>query len=40
MTADLITGESRPQFPADLFRLSRFADNRPVRGLYEYSIIG
>lgn len=40
MMADLITGVSDPQFDPGLFRGSRFAENVPVRGQYEYSIIG
>ncbi len=40
MTADLLTGKSEPTFDARLFRLDRFAENDPVRGQYEYSIVG
>ncbi len=40
MTADLLTGERDPLFDPRLFRLSRFAENDPVRGRYEYSIVG
>ncbi len=40
MTADLITKVSDPEFPADLFRASRYEENAPVRGQYEYSIAG
>lgn len=40
MTADLITGKPDPMFDATTFRLSRFAENAPVRGSYEYSILG
>jgi glycine/D-amino acid oxidase-like deaminating enzyme len=40
MVADLVTGEPTPRFSADLFRFSRFAEHRQVRGLYEYSIVG
>lgn len=40
MTADLVTGAADPLFPTHLFRLSRFAENDPVRGRYEYSIAG
>jgi sarcosine oxidase subunit beta len=40
MTADLLTGERDPLFDPHLFRLSRFAENDPVRGQYEYSIVG
>lgn len=40
MTADLITGEPDPLFDPYSFRLSRYAENDPVRGQYEYSIAG
>jgi glycine/D-amino acid oxidase-like deaminating enzyme len=40
MTADFITKASDPEFPTDLFRLSRYEENTPVRGQYEYSIAG
>ena len=40
MTADLITKVSGPEFPAHLFRFSRYEENAPVRGQYEYSIAG
>jgi glycine/D-amino acid oxidase-like deaminating enzyme len=40
MTADLLTGESDPLFDPHMFRLSRFAEDDPVRGQYEYSIVG
>jgi glycine/D-amino acid oxidase-like deaminating enzyme len=40
MTADLVTGVAEPEFPTDLFRLSRFAEDDPVRGRYAYSITG
>ena len=40
MTADLLTGASSPEFDPRMFRLSRFAENDPVRGQYEYSIAG
>lgn len=40
MVAEMITAESDPIFDPALFRLSRFAENEPVRGRYEYSIIG
>ena len=40
VTADLLTGEEDPQFDPSLFRLARFAENEPVRGQYEYSIVG
>jgi sarcosine oxidase subunit beta len=40
MVAERIAGESNPAFPTDLFRLSRYAEDAPVRGQYEYSIAG
>ena len=40
MTADLVTGEAHSGFDLALFRRERFAAGRPVRGQYEYSIIG
>ena len=40
MIADMLTGVGQPLFDPYLFRLSRFAENAPVRGQYEYSIVG
>jgi glycine/D-amino acid oxidase-like deaminating enzyme len=40
MMAELITKAAEPQFPSHLFRLSRFAGGDPVRGQYDYSIVG
>jgi len=40
MVADMLTGESEPIFDPQLFRLGRFADDQPVIGQYEYSIVG
>lgn len=40
MVADLLTGESDPEFEASLFRYNRFEENDLVRGQYEYSILG
>jgi glycine/D-amino acid oxidase-like deaminating enzyme len=40
MVADLLTGASDPEFDPTLFRYNRFDENDPVRGRYEYSIIG
>jgi len=37
---DLVTGASDPLFDAGMFRYGRFAENDPVRGQYEYSIVG
>ncbi len=40
MLADLVTDVSDPLFEARMFRYGRFAENDPVRGQYEYSIVG
>jgi sarcosine oxidase, subunit beta len=40
MAAEMIVGVSEPRFDPHLFRLARYAENAPVRGLYEYSIVG
>jgi sarcosine oxidase subunit beta len=40
MAADLMTGSRDPLFDPSLFRLPRFAEGSPVRGRYEYSIVG
>lgn len=42
MVADMVKRSSEPTDGLDrsLFRLGRFAENRPVRGKYEYSIVG
>jgi len=40
MLADMVTGVNDPQFDPHMFRLSRFAENAPVHGQYEYSIAG
>lgn len=40
MVADLVTGVSDPLFDPGMFRLGRYADGQPVRGQYEYSIVG
>lgn len=40
MTADRVMGVSEPLFDAAMFRLGRFAEGKPVRGQYEYSIVG
>ncbi len=40
MVADMLTGESAPEFDPHPFRLGRYAENDPVRGTYEYSIAG
>jgi sarcosine oxidase subunit beta len=40
MVAEMITGASTPLFDPHLFRARRYAEEEPVRGLYEYSIVG
>ncbi len=40
MMADMLTRHSRPEFDPSMFRFSRYAENQPVRGQYEYSIAG
>jgi sarcosine oxidase subunit beta len=40
MVADMLTKESEPAFDPHLFRLGRYAEGDPVRGQYEYSIVG
>lgn len=40
MTADMISGVNTPGMDRHMFRLSRFAEKDPVRGQYEYSIVG
>lgn len=40
MMADLVTAAPDPLFNPGLFAFDRFAQNRPVRGQYEYSIVG
>jgi sarcosine oxidase subunit beta len=40
MAADLLTRSSTPEFNPSIFRLSRYAEDQPVRGQYEYSIAG
>ncbi|MFQ5536539.1 MAG: NAD(P)/FAD-dependent oxidoreductase [Gemmatimonadota bacterium] len=39
LVAQMVSGEE-PAFDPSLFRLSRYAEGRPVRGRYEYSITG
>jgi len=36
----MVTGAITPGMDRRLFRLTRFAENDPVRGRYEYSIAG
>ncbi len=40
MVADMLTGERTPAFDPYLFRFNRYAEDDPVRGQYEYSIVG
>jgi sarcosine oxidase subunit beta len=40
MVADLVTGQRKPKFDPHLFRFSRYAEDKPVKGQYEYSIAG
>ncbi len=40
MVADMLTRQSAPMFDPHLFRFSRYAENDPVRGQYEYTIAG
>ncbi len=40
MMADLATGVSNPLFAPQLFSLDRFAKGLPIKGQYEYSIVG
>lgn len=40
MVADMLTDADDPQFDHHLFRLNRYAEGEPVRGLYDYNIIG
>ena len=39
MMADMITGVDQPQFDPHLLRPSRYDEEMPVSGLYEYSIV-
>jgi hypothetical protein len=42
MIADMVTRASAPTSGLErtLLRYARFAENQPVRGKYEYSIVG
>ena len=40
MVADLLTEQSEPELDPALFRLSRYEEEQPVGGEYEYSIVG
>ena len=40
MLADFVTGAPDPLFDPRPFRLSRYAENAPFTGQYEYSIVG
>ena len=40
ITADMVSGEETPGMNPDLFRISRYDEGKPVRGQYDYSIVG
>jgi sarcosine oxidase subunit beta len=40
MVADRVLGVEQPLFDSYLFRFGRFEEGNPVRGQYEYSIVG
>jgi sarcosine oxidase subunit beta len=40
MVADMVLGESSLAISGHIFRLNRYAEGDPVRGRYEYSIVG
>ncbi len=40
MVADMILRERDPEFDRHLFRFSRYQEHDPVRGKYEYNIVG
>lgn len=40
MLADMVLGERTVRISPQMFRFNRFAENDPVRGRYEYSIVG
>ena len=40
MTADLVTGGETPGMDRYLFRRTRYEEDKPVRGQYDYSIVG
>ncbi len=40
MTADMVLGRETPEMDRRLFRLRRYEEGQPVRGAYEYSIVG
>ncbi len=40
MLADLVTGQKAAELDPSLFCFARYAEGRPVRGRYEYSIVG
>ncbi len=40
MTADMVLGVETPGMDRRLFRISRYEENDPVQGQYEYSIVG
>jgi len=40
MMAEMMTGAAQPLFDPHLFRINRYEQGEPVRGLYDYSIVG
>lgn len=40
LLADMVTGVEAPSFDPALFRVARYGEGKPVRGQYEYSIVG
>ena len=40
MTADMVTGSETPGLDRRLFRRTRYEEGEPVRGRYDYSIVG
>lgn len=40
MVADMIMEEKNPMFDPAMFRYGRFAEDDPIRGKYDYSIVG
>ena len=40
LTADMLSGGTTPDMDRGIFRLSRYDEGDPVRGQYEYSIVG
>jgi sarcosine oxidase subunit beta len=40
MIADMVTGQTAPGLERKMFRLNRYVEDDPVRGQYDYSIVG